>query len=177
MKKFYLYKICAGERVGNPIVACGFESAEKQAKELLAEIWPNSPCDDTYIACVESEWQMQQDHLIMQKDVYGDVYWKMAIYGTYCLSHFRLLKEDEEEYLKSLREEEERSIYELSYKELIKLRSEICIESIYSSDYENSFSINEDEVYHACDYYKIWCAENKIEDTPDNFAIFIQNEY
>lgn len=177
MRKFYLYKICAGERVGKPIVADGFVNAEKQAKELLAEIWPNSPCDDTYVACVESEYEMQCDHLIMQKDIFNDVYWKMVVYGECCISHDRLLEDDEEEWLQSLREEKEYSIHDLSYEELMELRSEVYVGSCFLAHYENSWFIDTNEVCDACDSYEEWRVEKELEDTPDNFAYFIQEQY
>ena len=177
MRKFYLYKICAGERVGKPVVADGFVNAEKRAKELLEEIWPNSPCDDTYVACVEKEYEMQCDHLIMQKDIFNDMYWKMAVWGTYCLSHDRLLEDDEKKWLQELREEKETSIHDLSYDELIRLRGEVVVGSCFLSDYENSWFIDTNEVCDACDSYEEWCVENELEDTPDNFAYFIQEHY
>lgn len=176
MRKFYLYKICAGERVGKPVVADGFANAEKQAKELLEEIWPNSPCDDTYIACVEKEFDMQFDHLIMQKDIFNEVYWKMLVVN-YIPLYDRLLEDDEEEWLQELREEKEYSINDLSYDELIRLRGEVAIGSCFLADYENSWFIDTNEVSDACDSYEEWCVENELEDTPNNFAYFIQEHY
>lgn len=176
MRKFYLYKICAGERVGKPIVADGFTNAEKQAKELLDEIWPNSPCDDTYVACVEKEFDMQFDHLIMQKDIFNEVYWKMLVVN-YIPLYNRLLEDDEEKWLQELREEKEYNINDLSYNELIQLRGEVVVGSCFLADYENSWFIDTNEVCDACDSYEEWRVENELEDTPDNFAYFIQEHY
>ena len=175
MRKFQLYKVSAGERVGKPITVDGFVNAENTAKELLQEIWDNYPCDDTYIACVEKEADLYYDHLIMQKDVFNEVYWKKLVIGTYCPLYDRLLEDYEEDELEEWRKEKSISLSDLTNEQLQQLRSEIVVGSMYLSDYENSFNINENEVYDISESYDIWCEENGVEDNAENFADYVQN--
>jgi hypothetical protein len=174
MRKFQLYKVSAGERVGKPITVDGFVNAENTAKELLQEIWDNCPCDDTYIACVENEVDLYYDHLIMQKDIYNEAYWKKLVMGTYCPLYARFLAEYEEDELKVWRKEEDISLSDLTTEQLQQLRSEIVVGSMYLPDYENSFHINENEVYDISESYDIWCEDNGIEDNAANFAEYVQ---
>ena len=74
MRKFRLYKVEFGSRAKDPVIVDGFLKAEEKAKDMLQKIWDNYPCDDTYVACVEKEVDLYYDHLIMQKDVYNEVY-------------------------------------------------------------------------------------------------------
>lgn len=174
MRKFRLYKVDGGIRIEDPVIVEGFLKAEEKAKDMLQEIWDNCPCDDTYIACVERENDLYYDHIIMQKDIYDEVYWKMLVMGDFCPLYDRLLKDYEEDELEEWREEEDLSVFDLTNEQLQQLRSEIVVGSIYLSDYENSFYINEDEVCDTLESYDIWCKENDIEDNAENFAEYVQ---
>lgn len=174
MRKFRLYKVESGSRAKDPVIVEGFLKAEEKAKDMLQEIWDNYPCDDTYIACVEKEADLHYDHIIMQKDIYDDVYWKMLVMGELCPLYDRLLDNDEEDELEEWRKEEDISISDLTNEQLQQLRSEIVVGSMYLSDYENSFNINENEVYDISESYDIWCEENGVEDNAANFAEYVQ---
>lgn len=52
----------------------------------------------------------------------------------------------------------QKHIWELSKKNILKLRKEIKLNSLYLSDYENSFGIDRKEAYHYFDGYMdfIW---------------------
>jgi ABC-type polysaccharide transport system permease subunit len=174
MRKFRLYKVESGSRVKDPVIVEGFLKAEEKAKDMLQEMWNNYPCDDTYVACVEKEADLHYDHLIMQKDIYNEVYWKKLVIGTYCPLYDRLLEDYEEDELEEWRKEEDISLSDLTNEQLQQLRSEIAVGSMYLSDYENSFHINENEVYDISESYDIWCEENDIEDNAENFADYVQ---
>lgn len=175
MRKYRLYKVTSGNRAKDPVIVEGFLKAEEKAEELLQEIWDDYPCDDTYIACVEKEADLYYDHLIMQKDIYNEVYWKKLVIGAYCPLYDRLLEDVEEDELEEWRKEEDVSLSDLTTEQLRQLRSEIVVGSMYLSDYENSFYINELDVCNISDSYDIWCDENGVEDNAENFADYIQN--
>ena len=175
MRKFRLYKVESGNRAKDPVIVEGFLNAEEKAKEMLQEIWDDYPCDDTYVACVEKEADLYYDHLIMQKDVFNEVYWKKLVIGTYCPLYDRLLEDYEEDELEEWRKEKDISLSDLTNEQLQQLRSEIVVGSMYLSDYENSFNINENEVYDISESYDIWCEENGVEDNAENFADYVQN--
>lgn len=177
MRKFMLYQFCGGERVCEPVIADGFVDAENKAKELLNKIWDNSPCDDTFVACVEHEYEMKYDHIIMQKDIFNEVYWKMQVMGVLCPIYYRLLDKNEEQQLQEWREEKDLNLRDLSFDELTQLRSEVCVGSCFLADYENSWFIDTNEVCDACDSYEKWLETERLEDTPENFAYFIQEAY
>lgn len=63
-------------------------------------------------------------------------------------------------------------ITNLTYDELEKLRREICIGSIYSSDYANSLFIDRNELRGYCEEYETWIEKENIEDSPENFAFY-----
>lgn len=176
MRKFRLYKVESGSRAKDPVIVEDFLKAEEKAKDMLQEMWDNYPCDDTYVACVEKEADLYCDHLIMQKDVYNEVYWKKLVMGTYCPLHDRLLEDYEEDELEEWRKEKDISLSDLTNEQLQQLRSEIVVGSMYLSDYENSFHINENEVYDISESYDIWCEENDVEDNAENFADYVQNQ-
>lgn len=94
--------------------------------------------------------------------------------GTYCPLHDRLLKDYEEDELEEWRKEKNISLSDLANEQLQQLRSEIVVGSMYLSDYENSFHINENEVYNISESYDIWCEENGVEDNAENFAEYVQ---
>lgn len=94
--------------------------------------------------------------------------------GTYCPLHYRLLEDYEEDELEEWRKEKDIDLSDLTNEQLQQLRSEIVVGSMYLSDYENSFHINENEVYDISESYDIWCEENDIEDNAENFAEYVQ---
>ena len=174
MRKFRLYKVESGIIAKDPVIVEGFVKAEETAKNMLQEIWGDYPCDDTYIACVEKGSYLHYDHLIMQRDIYNEVYWKKLVIGTYCPLYARLLEDYEEDELEEWRKEEDISLSDLTNEQLQQLRSEIVVGSMYLSDYENSFHVNENEVRDISESYDIWCEENDIEDNAENFADYVQ---
>lgn len=177
MKKFKLYVVKAGHRDESKFeIVKGFKDAEERAKELFEAAWKDYPCDDTYVDCVESEYELQEDHLVMVKDYYGEVYWKKMVFGDFglCPLYARLLDDDEDAELQEWREEVERNVFDLSQEELKKLRGQICVGSVYLSDYDNEFNIDESALYNECESYLYWLDEEKHEDTPDEFAYYIK---
>lgn len=52
----------------------------------------------------------------------------------------------------------QKHVWELPKRNILKLRKEIVLNSLYLSDYENSFGIDREEVYHYFDGYMdfIW---------------------
>lgn len=177
MKKFQLYVMTAGERNEKPIVCNGFVEAEKKAKELYGGIYKDYPGDDTYIECVESEFDLNFDHLIWQQDCFGDIYWRKIVCKDWLQLYAELLEDYEKDELQEWREEEDRHIEDLSEEELKDLRSQITVGSGYLSDYSNSFFIDEDEVLSACDRYDDWLEDEHKDDTQQNFANYIIYNY
>lgn len=174
MKTYKLIAIVAGERNSKyaDAEARGIVEAEKKADELLEKYIHDYP-SETYIVCVEDEFEMWfDDYLCWQKDYYGDKYWMKMVNGHCCPICLRLLTDDEKEELDELREEKEIHIWDLDEEQLKKLRSEICVGSLYFSDYENSFEIDSDEVYNYSEGYLSFLEECGYEDTPEEFAVY-----
>ena len=172
MKTYKLIAIVAGERIltKNDIEARGIVEAEKKADELLEKYIHDYP-SDTYIVCVEDESEMWfDDYLCWQKDCYGEKYWMKMENGYWCPIGLRLLTETEKEELDLLREEKEIHIWDLDEEQLKKLRSEISINSIFYSDFNNSFEIDCHEVSNYADGYLEHLKESEYEDTPQEFA-------
>lgn len=65
-------------------------------------------------------------------------------------------------------------ITDLADDELEKLRGEICIGSIYSSDYNNSFFIDRGELCAYCEEYEDWLEAEDIEDSPEMFLFYFK---
>ena len=189
MKKFILYKVYAGECDKKPIKVRSFAEAEVRAKELLADLLPNYPdYRDTYIECWEDDGEFNGrlgmtfnilgDRLIMAQDCFGDIYWRMMIYnGGAMPSYSKLLTDDQKELLEEWRNEEEVDIADLSEQELIELRGQICVGSIYLSDYKNEFGVDENQVCEACECYDNWLYETDEKDNGETFAYYIMNFY
>lgn len=73
-----------------------------------------------------------------------------------------------------LRNEKEIHVWDLSEDDLKKLRGEIYIGSIYLSDYENSFYIDENEVFDYSQSYEEWLDNEHVEDSPEEFSYYIR---
>lgn len=74
--------------------------------------------------------------------------------------------------------QEERFIEDLTFDELKELRGQICIGSIYYSDYNNSFGILPKQVLNYADayleeLYQIFNEDDSKYDTPEAFANFV----
>lgn len=172
MKTYKLIAIVAGERNSKyaDAEARGIVEAEKKADELLEKYIHDYP-SETYIVCVEDESEMYyNDYLCWQQDYYGDRYWKKMKNGYWCPIGLRLLTETEKEELDLLREEKDLHIWDLDEEQLKKLRSEICVGSVYLSDYNNSFEIDPNEVYNYSEGYLEEVDEYYGNDTPEHFA-------
>ena len=172
MKTYKLIAIVAGERNSKyaDAEARGIVEAEKKADELLEKYIHDYP-SDTYIICVEDESEMWfDDYLCWQKDCYGEKYWMKMENSDYCPIGLRLLTEYEKEELDELRKEKEIHIWDLDREQLKKLRSEISVGSIYTSDYANSFEIDPHEVYNYSEGYLSFIEEVGYEDTQEEFA-------
>ena len=172
MKTYKLIAIVAGGRISKhaDAEARGIVEAENKANELLEAYIHEYPCD-TYIVCVEDESEMYyNDYLCWQEDYYGDRYWKKMQNGYWCPIGLRLLTEAEKEELDLLREEKDLHIWDLDEEQLKKLRSEICVGSVYLSDYNNSFEIDPNEVYNYSESYLEEVDEYYGNDTPEHFA-------
>lgn len=172
MKTYKLIAIVAGERNSKyaDAEARGIVEAEKKADELLEKYIHDYP-SETYIVCVEDESEMYyNDYLCWQQDYYGDRYWKKMKNGYWCPIGLRLLTETEKEELDLLREEKDLHIWDLDEEQLKKLRSEICVGSVYLSDYNNSFEIDPNEVYNYSGGYLEEVDEYYGNDTPEHFA-------
>lgn len=177
MTTFYLYKVCCGERVSVPVEVNGFIKAEETAKKMLDEMCKYYPGGDHYVSCVENMHQLNTDHFVMRKDADGVSCWGVLVMGTYCPVCIRFPFDYEEDGLYEWASEVDRHISDLSDEELQELRSEICVGSCYLGDYGNSFSIDRQEVSNACDSYEKHLAEEGLEDTPENFAKYMREEY
>ena len=173
MKTYKLFTFVAGERLLSKhpdAEARGIVEAEKLANELLEAYIHEYPCD-TYVACVEDEWDLHcNNYLCWQEDFYGERYWKMMKNGHWCPVGMRLLTDDEKEELDLLREEKEIHIWDLNEEQLKQLRSEICVGSIFLASYANSFEIDSKEVSNYADGYQEFIEECGYEDTPEEFA-------
>lgn len=186
MKKYKLIVVGGDSQLTGEYenVVKGFAAAEEKAKELLNEYVSKYP--DTYIACFEkNETMYNWDYLIYTKDCFGDVYWKKMVVGFFGQLYDRLLEDNEKDELEDLRNEVERHISDLNKDELKELRGEVRVGSIYLSDYENSFNIDEDILCNICDSYDRYLCTDEDEkllpesewkkDTPEEFAYFCMN--
>lgn len=173
MRKFELYIVASGERKSKPVVVDGFIEAEEKAKELLEKTYKYYPCDDTYIECVIGEFDLSFDHFIMVKESDGNASWrvlKMGDYGPLCIDW----PDDVDIHqLEGWRYEQERHIENLTSDELKELYTQVSFGSIYTSDFENSFFIDANEVMIVCEDYEFWVECNKLNDTPELFANYV----
>lgn len=172
MRKFKLYVVEGGELMQEVCVK-GFVNAETKAKEILEEIWPNCPCDDTYIECVENPSDRWFNHFVLTKDYDGETCWKTLVVFDGCPLSTRFPNEDEEYEMDVWRNEKEVHISDLSEDELKELRHQICVGSCYISDFANTLGVDEDEVCTMSEEYDNWCDTEGIEDTADNFAFYV----
>jgi len=69
--------------------------------------------------------------------------------------------------------EGQRHICDLSFDELKRLRSDICVGSMYLSDYTNSCGISQEEAIQLADDYLGFIDERTELDTPEAFAQFV----
>lgn len=177
MKKFRLIPVKSGEMYEKSAVKVeGFINAESKAKEMLKEIYRDYPCDDTYIILADDDSWYISDYFVMEVDYYGDMHWMRMIKGYYgCNLGTRFPNDDEMEILQDWREDYDADIHDLSYNELVSLRGEISVGSMYYSDYENTFHVNERDLCDVCDEYDYWCEHEGVEDNGDNFAYYIMN--
>lgn len=178
MKNFILYTVTAGYRDESKFeIVKGFDEAEKKAKELFKEAWKNYPGPDTYVDCVEHDYELNETHLVLVCDYNGELYWRKMVFSDLglCPLYARFLDEDEEEKLKEWRNEKDRSVYDLSEDELKALRGQICAGSMYLSDYDNSFNVDTNELSSECECYLDWLEDEGINDSPEEFAYYIKN--
>lgn len=178
MRKFYLKSVISGCPDNNIVCVDGFAKAEEKAKEMLSKIlgegWSNI---DTYVCLSENERDvmfLDTDMYILVRGFYGELTWFKNIYGTYCYVCERIINDEEEAELDEWRNEKEVHVLDLSDDDLKKLRGEISVGSCYLSDYENSFYIDENEVYDYSEKYEEYIDELGLEDTPQNFAYYIK---
>lgn len=173
MRNFELYVVASGERERKPIVVNGFIEAEEKAKELLKETYKRYPCTDTYIECVIEECELNFDHFVMVKEADGNMNWrvlKMSEYAPLCIDW---PDDVDMAQLDEWREEQERHIEDLTSDELKELYDQVSFGSIYTSDFENGFFIDADEVMSVCEDYEAWVECNGFEDTPELFANYV----
>ena len=95
--------------------------------------------------------------------------------------YMRIDTSDIQSYLQDLNEivslsdiDVARDISELTDEQLKKLRGEICVGSIYSSDYNNSFFLDRSELSGYCESYEEWLEEKGIEDSPEEFSYYMR---
>lgn len=178
MRKFYLRSVINGSPDNNIFEADGFAKAEKKAKEMLLNLikdgWAST---DNYVCLSENGRDvmfLDTDMYILKRDCYGEIAWFKNVYGSYCYVCERLIDDEEKAELDALRNEKEIHVRDLSEDDLKKLRGEIYIGSIYLSDYENSFYIDENEVYNYSQSYEEWLDNEDVEDSPEMFSYFIR---
>ena len=66
------------------------------------------------------------------------------------------------------------NIYDLTDEQLKELRGEVCIGSMYCSDYNNSFFLDRSELIGYCESYEEWLEEKGIEDSPEEFSYYMR---
>lgn len=173
MRKFELYTVTSGHRHKSPVKANGFREADQKAREIYAKTYPDYPCNDTYIECVESQFNLEYDHLILQKDCFGDTYWRKMMYFDGLPMYIKLLDDDEEQELQEWLAEVELHVKDLNEVALKELYHQVAFGSLYLSDYQNDWHIDESEVSDVCEWYEKWCREENIADTDENFARYV----
>ena len=175
MKTYQLYVIIGGERLSKTEDAevRGIVKAEEKAKELFDKYYPECPSDDTYVACVEHEYDMRYgDFLVWSKDCMGDCYWRMMRVGQWCNIGFRLLNDFERDELEKLRNEKEKHVSDLNEDELKWLYDNVVVGSSFLSDYENSFEIDPKEVSDVFDSYLEYVGDDESVGSAEDFASF-----
>lgn len=174
MRKFYIKSVICGVPDSNVIETDGFEKAEIKAIKLYNNLLDKGFFnDDTYV-CLSDNLRdvlyLDTDVYVLKKDRDGMVTWFRNVYGTYCLSHRRLINDFEKYEMEQWRKEKEIHIGDLSEDELKKLYNEICIGSIYRSDFENFFHIDENEVFIYCESYERYLEDFSLENSSQNFV-------
>lgn len=179
MRKFKLYVVANGSRQKEPVIADGFVDAEKKAKQLLKSTFADYPNkNETYVECVEDAFELNIDHFTMEYDCFGDMYWRWLRCTEYGRPKYSdLLTDDQEKWLEFLRGEKEMHIEDLDEDDLIELYSEVTLGSCFLSDYKNFAYIDEREVCSVCEHYDKHIEEDGVEDTPEEFASWVMDNY
>lgn len=177
MKKFRLIPVKSGEMCKDSAIKVeGFANAESMAKEMLKEIYRDYPCDDTYVILDDGDLLSSGGYFVMAFDSDKNMHWMRMMKGYYGGNlGTRFPNDNEMEILQEWREDYDADIHDLSYDELVSLRGEISVGSMYYSDYENTFHVNERDLCDVCDEYDYWCEHEGVEDNGDNFAYYIMN--
>lgn len=150
MTKFQLivFSSCGDELHEERSLIKGFVNAEKRAAELWNE-YHSTHLENVQVALLESGDVIgYYDYFVYTRDADGYLGWKVVRWGTYCPLYIGLLRDYEKEQLEEWRNEVEVSILDLNCDELRTLYHEIRFGSIYTSDYENSLGVDEDEVFY-----------------------------
>ena len=66
------------------------------------------------------------------------------------------------------------NIYDLTDEQLKELHGEVCIGSMYYSDYNNSFFLDRSELICYCESYEEWLDEKGIDDSPEEFSYYMR---
>lgn len=123
--------------------------------------------------------QLPLDSLIAIKREDGEMIYDSVLYKVYGY-------DEEREYVVLIDEEgelivasaldcfEHVEISDLSRDEAKELRGQICVGSIYLTDYDNTLGLTNDEVCQLSDSYLEWLEAEKLEDNAENFANFIE---
>ena len=67
------------------------------------------------------------------------------------------------------------TIWDLTHDELMELRGQVCLGSVYLSDYNNKFGIDPNQVYSFCEGYGMEIDWDEERDTPEAFADYCES--
>lgn len=151
----------------------GWKEVDKKAKELLDKYVQNYP--DVQVWAMERfERLAYADYVYaFMRDAIGEDYWQMNVMGDYMPLYTRLLNDEERHELENRRNEVDRHITDLNADELKELWTQVDFGSMFLSSYQNSFNIDEDEVYDYCEFVLDECDRQGYTNNPNIFANII----
>lgn len=177
MTKFQLivFSSCGDKLYEEKSLINGFVNAEERAVELWNE-YHSIYLDNVQVALLKSGDAIgYYGYFVYTRDAAGDLGWMVVRWGFYYPLYTDILRDYEEYQLEEWRSEQDVSILDLTCDDLRKLYSEISFGSIYTSDYENSLGVDEDEVFHYSEMFlKYMYKEGREESfSEEDWVIFI----
>lgn len=157
----------------------GFVDAEKRAIELWHE-YHSFHQDNVEVALIpEGEPFGYFDYFVYTLDADHNLGWRIVRWGIYGPLYTDLLQDYEIEQLEEWRNEQEVSVLDLNYDELRTLYHEIGFGSIYTSDYENSLGVDEDEAFNCSERFldKMYNEGKDESYTEEDFVEFVTDFY
>lgn len=173
--KLIVFSSCGDKLYEEKSLIKGFVNAEKRAAKFWNE-YHSTHIDNVEVALLKSGDAIgYYDYFVYTRDAAGDLGWRIVRWGCYGPLYTDCLRGYEKEQLEEWRSEQEVSILDLTCDDLRKLYYQIHFGSVFTSDYENSLGVDEDEAYNYSEMFLEYMYEEGREEsyTEEDFVQFI----